>query len=100
MMVKSKNKNLKSPYNSKFCQELGKTELSQNDSSLDNILANLLNNENLVTSPLPIRTNDIIYTHGNCTSCSETDMNLTEQDEEEKDVDNNCTSCTSIITEV
>ena len=55
-------------------QEIGKTELSQNDSSLVDILANLLDDENSVTvlTPLPpVNTTGLIYTHGNCTPCSE-----------------------------
>ena len=44
-------------------QEIGKTELSQNDSSLVDILANLLADENLVTvltPPPPISTTGLI----------------------------------------
>ena len=44
-------------------QELGKTELSQNDSSLVDILANLLDDENSVTVltvPPLISTTDLI----------------------------------------
>ena len=55
-------------------QEIGKTELSQNDSSLVDILANLLDDEKSVTvltPPPPISTTGLIYTHGNCTPCSE-----------------------------
>ena len=51
-------------------QELGKTDLSQKDSSLGDIIANLLNDENLVTvltPPPPISTTGLIYMHGNCT---------------------------------
>ena len=55
-------------------QEIGKTELSQNDSSLVDILANILDDENLVTvltPPPSISTTGLIYTLGNCTPCSE-----------------------------
>ena len=44
-------------------QEIGKTELCQNDSSLVDILANLLADENLVTvltPPPPISTTGLI----------------------------------------
>ena len=61
-------------------QELGKTDLSQNDSSLVDVLANLLDDENLVTvltAPPPISTNTgLIDTHGNNTPCSEIDMKV------------------------
>ena len=55
-------------------QELSKTELNQNDSNLIDILASLLNDENSVTvltPQSPISTTGLIYTHGNCTPCSE-----------------------------
>ena len=84
-------------------QELGKTELSQNDSSLVDILANLLTDENSITvltpPPPPISTTGLIYTHGNCTPCSEIDVKVPEQDVQDKDIDNNCICCTGIITE-
>ena len=83
-------------------QGVGKTELSQNDSSLVDILANLLNDEKSVTvliPPPPISTTSLIYTHGNCTPCSETDVKVPEQDVQDKDIDSNCTSCTGIITQ-
>ena len=82
-------------------QEVSKTELSQNDSSLVDILANLLDDENSVTvlTPLPpIRTTGLIYTHGNCTSCSEIGVKITEQDVLDEYIDSNCTPYTSIIT--
>ena len=83
-------------------QEVGKTELSQNDSSLVDILANLLNDEKSVTvliPPPPISTTSLIYTHGNCTPCSEKDVKVPEQDVQDKDIYSNCTSCTGIITQ-
>ena len=83
-------------------QEIGKTELSQNDSSLVDILANLLDDENSVTvlTPLPpTSTTGLIYTHGNCTPCSEIDMKIPEQDVQDKYINSNCTSCTGVITE-
>ena len=64
-------------------QEKGKTELSQNDSSLVDILANLLDDENSVTvltPPSPISITGLIYTHGNCTSCSQIGVKIPEQD--------------------
>ena len=83
-------------------QEIGKTELSQNDSSLVDILANLLDDENSVTvltPPPPISTTDLIYTHGNCTPCSEIGVKIPEQDVQDKYIDGNCTSCTGVIME-
>ena len=83
-------------------QETGKTELSQNDSSLVDILANLIDDENSVTvltTPPPTSTTGLIYTHGNCTPCSEIDMKIPEQDVQDKYIDSNCTSCTGVITE-
>lgn len=47
-------------------------KLSENDPGLVDILANLLNDENLTTDLTPsssLSTTDFIYTHGNCTSC-------------------------------
>ena len=82
-------------------QEIGKTELSQNGSSLVDILANLLDYVNSVTvlTPLPpIRTIGLIYTHGNCTSCSEIGVKITEQDVLDEYIDSNCTPYTGIIT--
>ena len=83
-------------------KELGKTKLRQNDSSLVDILANLLDDENSVTvltPPPPISTTGFIYRHGNSTRCSEIDVKVPEQDLQNKDIDSNCTSCTVIITE-
>ena len=84
-------------------QELGKTQLSQNYSSLVDVLANLLNDENTITvltpPPPPISTTGLIYTHGNCTPCSEIDVKVPEQDVQDKDIDSNCICCTGIITE-
>ena len=83
-------------------QEIGKTELSQNDSSLIDIIANLLDDEKSVTvltPPPPISTTGLIYTHGNCTPCSEIGEKIPEQDVQDKHIDSNCTSCTCIITE-
>ena len=83
-------------------QEIGKTELSQNDSSLVDILANLLDDENSVTvlkPPPPISTTDLIYTHGNYTPCSEIGVKIPEQDVQDKYIDSNCTSCTGVITQ-
>ena len=71
-------------------QEIGKTELSQNDSSLVDILANLLDNENSVTvltPPPPISTTGLTYTHRNCTSCSEIGVKIPEQDVQDKYID-------------
>ena len=83
-------------------QELGKTKLSQNNSSLVDILTNLLNDENSVIILTPrshISTTGLIYTHGNCTTCSEIKTKVPGQDVPDKDIDSNCTSCTSTITE-
>ena len=83
-------------------QEIGKTELFQNDSSLVDILANLLDDENSVavlTPPPPLSTTGLIYTHGNCTPCSEVDVKIPEQDVQDKYIDSNCTSYTGVITE-
>ena len=83
-------------------QEIGKTKLSQNDSSLVDILANLLYDENSVTvlTPLPpISMTGLIYTHGNCTPRSEIDVKIPEQDVQDKYINNNCISCTDVITE-
>ena len=83
-------------------QELGKTERSQNGSSLVVILANLLDDENsatVLTPPPPISTTGLIYTHNNFTPCSEIDVKIPEQDVQDKYIDSNCTSCTGIITE-
>ena len=62
-------------------QEIDKTELSQNDSSLVDRLANLLDDENSVTvlTPLPpISTTGLIHSHGNCTPCSVIDVKIPE----------------------
>ena len=71
-------------------QELGKTDLSQNDSSLVDVLANLLDDENLVTvltAPPPISTNTgLIDAHGNCIPCSEIDMKVPKQDVQDQDI--------------
>ena len=84
-------------------QEIGKTELSQNDSSLlVDILANLLDDEKSVTvltPPSPISTTGLIYTHGNCTPCSEIGVKISEQDVQDKHINSNFTSCTGVITE-
>ena len=83
-------------------QEIGKTELSQNDSSLVDILANLLDDENSVTflTPrAPISTTGPIYTSGNCTPCSEMGVKILEQNVQDKYIDSNCTSCTGVIME-
>ena len=83
-------------------QELGKTKLSQNDSSLVDIPTSLLDDENSVTvlTPPPlISTTGLIYTDGNCTPCSEIEVKMPEQDVQNKDIDSDCTSCTGIITE-
>ena len=83
-------------------QELGKTELSQNDSSLVDILANLLDDENSVTvlAPRPpISTTDLICTYGNCTPCSKIDVKIPAKDVQDKYIDSNCTSYTGAITE-
>ena len=58
-----------------------------------------LNDETSVTvlTPLPpISTTGLIYTYGNCTSCSEIEVKVPEQDVQDKDIDSNCTSCTVI----
>ena len=83
-------------------KEIGKTELSQNDSSLVDILASLLDKENSVTAltpPPPISTTGLIYTHRNCTPCSEIGLKIPEQDVQDKYIDSNCTSCTGVTTE-
>ena len=83
-------------------QEIGKTKLGQKDSSFVDILANLLDDEKSVTvltTPSPISTTGLIYTHGNCTPCSEIGVKVPEQDVQDKHIDSNCTSCTGVITE-
>ena len=84
-------------------QEIGMTEFSRSDSSvLADILANLLDDEKSVTvltPPSPISTTGLIYTHGNCTPCSEIGVKILEQDAEDKHIDSNFTSCTGVITE-
>ena len=83
-------------------QEKGKTKRSQNDSSLVDILANLLDGENLVTvltPPPPISTTGLIYTHGNYIPYSEIGVKIPEQDVQDKYIDSNCTSSTGVITE-
>ena len=83
-------------------QELGKTELNQNDSSKIDIIVNLLNEENsltILTPPSHISTTGVIHTHGNRTCCSEINVKVSEKDVQEKDMDSKCSSCTCKITE-
>ena len=64
-------------------QELSEIKLSQNDSSLVEILRNFLNNENSVNVVTPsgtISTADLVSTQSNCTPSSEKSVEVLEKE--------------------